>query len=313
MRICFFGSPSEVIPLLETLSKHCELVAVVTQPAKPCGRGKVLTDPPVAQYAKFKGLKIMQPISAKSPEFLAELQSFKPDLCITAAYGQILSDEFLKIPTRGTINIHPSQLPQYRGATPVPSALLNGDKQTGVSILFTVKKLDAGAIILQQKFAIKDDETAGELTSRLFKESGKLLTTAIEKLEDKSFGGIAQNEKEVSHCKKITKADGEINWNDPAEKIFNQYRAYTPWPGVFTFSQEKKRFIFGKITFSKEDLNTPQGTCFFHENRLMVSCGRGSIEIHSLQPEGKKMVASHTLLNGQFKAFFQSKEEKSSS
>ena len=149
MRIIFMGSPEEVIAPLKSLISLCEgseheLVAVVSQPAKPAGRKKKLTDPPLASFAKEAGLKVYQPVKARDPEFLNQLRDDQVDLIITATYGQILSEEFLSIPKRGTINIHPSLLPEYRGATPVQTALFDGLETTGVSILFTVRALDAG-------------------------------------------------------------------------------------------------------------------------------------------------------------------------
>jgi folate-dependent phosphoribosylglycinamide formyltransferase PurN len=160
MRLVYMGSPSEVIAPLESLIKHCqksgdEVVAVVSQPAKPAGRKQTLTDPPVATFAKEQGLRCLQPIKASDPAFLEELKSLEVDVIITAAYGQILSNAFLAIPRRATINIHPSLLPAYRGAIPVPAALLDGLETTGVTVLFTVKALDAGNIILQKSFAIE--------------------------------------------------------------------------------------------------------------------------------------------------------------
>ena len=177
MRIVFMGSPKEVISPLESLMELCEsdsfeLVAVISQPARPFGRKKVLTDPPLATYAKEKGIHTLQPEKCRDEAFLTEtLKELNPDLIITAAYGQILSQAFLDIPKLGTINIHPSLLPEYRGAIPVPAALLDGKKTTGVSILYTVKALDAGDIISQESHDIEDNETSDILLARLFELS----------------------------------------------------------------------------------------------------------------------------------------------
>ena len=166
----------------------------------------------------------LQPDKARDSAFLAELELLKPDIVVTAAYGQILSQEFLNIPTRATINVHPSLLPKYRGATPIPSALLHGDGQTGVTILFTVKALDAGNVILQTNHAIKPHETAAELTQDLFQLGAKLLPDTLKLLQSPTFDGIAQEESKISHCTKILKTDGLVNWSDEAQLIHNKLK-----------------------------------------------------------------------------------------
>ncbi len=298
MRICFLGSPAEVLPILSGLINKANLVAVVSQPAKPFGRGKILTDPPVAEFAKHNNIKLLQPPSAKSQDFLQELKFLDIDLCVTAAYGQILSDEFLAIPRRGTINIHPSLLPKYRGATPVPTALLNDDAETGITILFTVKKLDAGNIIFQENFLLNGRETAGELTPVLFKQSVPLVLTAIEKLKaEPKFTGIPQDESLCSHSKKISKLNGQIDWTQSAKQIYSHYRAYTPWPGIFSFSEDNKRMLFGALELSPRNLSMPPGFTIIQDKKIFVSCGQGSLEILQIQPEGKKMIATQDYLN----------------
>ena len=155
MKLAFFGSPEDSIaPLQHLLDQGADVALVVSQPAKPAGRGRHLIDPPVATFAKEKGLPLLQPTKASDPDFLEQLQSFAIDVVITCAYGQILTQSFLDIPRRATINIHPSLLPKFRGATPVNSSILAGDSQTGVTVLFTVRKLDAGHIIIQEETAI---------------------------------------------------------------------------------------------------------------------------------------------------------------
>lgn len=310
MRIVFMGSPTEVIAPLKALETLCEktvhsITAVISQPPKKVGRRGVLTDPPLAAYAKSQGLEVLQPESAKDPEFLAKLKSLKPDLIITAAYGQILSDQFLAIPTRATINIHPSLLPQYRGATPVPAALLDGVKTSGVSILFTVKKLDAGAIILQKNSDIGPDETTGSLTPRLFEMGGEMLSEAIEALNDPRFLGTNQDEEKVTFCHKISKHDGLIQWQKAAEDLVNQYRAYTPWPSVYTFYQSK-RLTICDMTLASDDADLPNlsshpGSFYYLKQRkaLHVYCGdQKAVLIHKIKPEGGKVMDIASFING---------------
>ena len=241
MRVVFLGSPLPALQPLKFLVDNqshgsYSVVGVVSQAAKLVGRGrkKAPQDPAVACFAKEKGLTVLQPLSARDPEFLENFERLEPDIAVTCAYGQILSSKFLSIPRRATINIHPSKLPAYRGATPVPAAILAGDMHTAVSILFTVRALDAGNIIVQKEFDIHAYETAGQLMERLFAASGPLLLEAFTKLNDPTFQGIEQDQSLVSYCKKIEKDDGKIDWQMSSQQIVNSFLAYDPWPGIYT-------------------------------------------------------------------------------
>lgn len=299
MRLVFMGSPAPVITPLKTILEHPDhqVVGVISQPARPVGRKGILTDPPLAQFAKEKSLPILQPEKASAPEFLQTLKALKPDLIITAAYGQILSDAFLEIPARGTINIHPSLLPAYRGATPVPAALLDGLHETGVTILFTIKKLDAGAIVLQKTFPIKPEERAGSLTDRLFAESGPLLLEALSLLQDQEFKGTPQEEAKVTFCGKIKKSDGQVNWEEPASMVHNRFRAYDPWPGLFSFC-EKKRVALIEVKVSDRTLSPGEIEFSKAENQIHVGCGQGSLGITRLKPAGGKEIDAMSFWNG---------------
>jgi methionyl-tRNA formyltransferase len=304
MRLIFMGSPSPVISPLTTLINGAkaaghELVAVVSQPARRVGRGKKVEDPPVAAFAKENGITTLQPESAKSSDFLDKLKILKPDIIITAAYGQILNKEFLATPTRGTINIHPSLLPAYRGATPVPAALFDGRTKTGVTILFTVRKLDAGNIILQEESEIEADETTETLTNRLFERSGELLLKAIETLQDPSFEGEPQNAELVTHCRKIEKQDGLIDWALPSSEIVNRFRACQPWPGSYTFSTGT-RIAITKLALSDVASSAPSGSFHFDKKQkcLFVSTKDSCIAITKLKPSGRKEIDATAFWNG---------------
>lgn len=302
-RTVFLGSPDEVVPVLKHLLAHSqltEIVGVISQPARKVGRKKELIDPPVAAFSKETGIPTLQFDKISSPEGIRALKELRPDLCITAAYGQILSDEFLSVPTRGTINIHPSRLPLYRGATPVQSSLLNGDASTAVSILFTVRKMDAGNIIVSQDFDIGKDETHPELLSRLFKSSATMLTdVALEKLLDSEFTGTPQDESKVTHCRKISKRDGFTNFKDSAANLYNKYRALTPWPGVYGYL-EKVRISFVRLSPTDIESTAAPGFLRFEKKggKLFVSTSDFDIEIHSIQPAGKKPLDPSSFWNG---------------
>lgn len=311
MRLVFMGSPLEVIAPLESLIKHCQqsgdqLVAVVSQPAKPAGRKQALTDPPLASFAKERGLLCLQPTKASDPQFLEELKALDVDVIITAAYGQILSNAFLAIPKRATINIHPSLLPAYRGAIPVPAALLDGLDTTGVTVLFTVKALDAGNIILQESFAIAPSETAAALTPRLFAASAPLLFAALDKLRDPDFSGLVQDESKVTLCRKIAKTDGAIDWNKASKTILSEFRAYQPWPGSYT-ERDKLRItvedmlpIAMDVSAEGEALALSPGAFYFDkkEKAIRVGTGDGQVTIKRLKSAGSKSVDAPAFWNG---------------
>ncbi len=304
MRLVYMGSPAEVIAPLQHLLSEAkghghEVVAVISQPAKPAGRKMTLTDPPLAAFAKEQGIACLQPIKASDPGFLVELRALKPDIIITAAYGQILTTAFLAIPSRATINIHPSMLPKYRGAIPVPAALLDGLTETGVSILFTVKALDAGNLILQKAYAIETAETAQDLTARMFDVSGPLLLEALEKLKDLSFAGTVQNEAEVTFCKKIAKTDGAIDWTKSAAVLTNEYRAFQPWPGVYT-ERQGVRIVLEEIGPAVSETSLVPGEFYYDKKRkaLLVGTAEGHIAVSRLKSAGSKSMDAAGFWNG---------------
>lgn len=303
MRIVFLGSPEYAVYPLRHLveSGEHEVVAVVSQTPKKKGRGQKVLASPVTEYAQKAGLRVLTPEKASHPEFLEELRLLEPDLCLTCAYGKILTQKFLDIPKRGTINIHPSKLPHYRGAVPVPAALLDGLKETSVTVLFTVKALDAGHIIAQDHFPIGEDERASELLSRLFESSCATLDKALKKLEDSSFEGEPQNEDEVTHCTKIAKEDGLVDWTKPLEETLNRYRAFYPWPGSFTFFEGKRVVLEEMKRVSGEDLPSlfsPGSFVFSKKHKaLFVQAADGLLEIAKLKPEGKKLLAGSDFWN----------------
>ncbi|MGE0174429.1 MAG: methionyl-tRNA formyltransferase [Oligoflexales bacterium] len=301
MKIVFLGSPQcAVDPLKFLIEKGYSVVACVSQPARPAGRGKALQDPPVARFAKENGVETIQPASVNEPEVLDYLRNLNFDIALTAAYGQILSKNFLAIPRRATINIHPSLLPRYRGATPVPSALLDGLTETGVTVLFTVYKMDAGNIIVQKRTSVQPEETADVLTDRLFSEGARILPEAFKLLADPGFQGAIQDEASVTHCRKLTKESGLVQWRLSAEQIFNQYRAYYPWPGSYTFCQGRRVVVSQLSRCLQSSSKGEPGTFFLDKNsrRLLVQTSDGTLELCRLKPEGGKEISGFDYWNG---------------
>lgn len=295
MRIVFMGSPKEVLEPLQLLVEsgkdhNLDLVAVISQPARPSGRKRVLTDPPVAEYARKQGLTVLQPEKASDPLFIEELKNLQPDVIITAAYGQMLSDDFLAVPSRATINIHPSLLPEYRGATPVQSALLDGKIKSGVSVLFTVKKMDAGAIIRVQESEIGPTEKGEDLLNRLFKVGGELCLEALEDLKDPLFRGQEQDPDKVTFCKKFSKTDGLLTFSESAETLHNKFRAFYPWPGTYTFCNGERVVIEEMNPPAKQDIEGDLGSFSLLNGVLQVVCTKGHLNILKLKPAGGKSI-----------------------
>jgi methionyl-tRNA formyltransferase len=306
MRLIYMGSPQVSIYPLEHIMKNRdksgdEVIAVVSQLAKASGRGLRAQLTPLAEFAQKSGLPVLEPEKASAPQFLETLRSLAPDVIITCAYGQILSSDFLSVPKRATINIHPSLLPKYRGATPVQAALLDGLKETGVSILFTVKALDAGNIILQKTFPIEANETAGVLMARLFTLSGPMLATALSLLSDKAFVGQEQDEKAVTLCKKISKDDGAIDWQASTQTVLNRFRAYHPWPGSFTYFRNKRMIIASMEPVNAQG-SLPQGPGAWlfskGEQAIIAATSDGAVKIKAVKPEGSKELATPSFWNG---------------
>lgn len=304
-RVLFMGSPEEVIePLSLMLSKsdefNFEIIGVVSQPAKPAGRKRVLTDPPLATFAKEQGLTCYQPEKASSPEFLQTLEGLSVDVIVTAAYGQILSQAFIDTPKQGVINIHPSLLPKYRGATPVQSALLNGDTTTGVTVLYTVKALDAGDIILQSTSSIDPRERADALLARLFAEGGVLCCEAIAKMQDPSFKATPQDKDQITHCTKFSKSDAQIDYSKAAAETFNRFRAFYPWPGTFTYHEDKRVVIAGMEIPDASSLNADSGSFLFEKSEkcLKTQTDSGTLNITMVKPAGGKVMDAAAFFNG---------------
>ncbi|MBP6218539.1 MAG: methionyl-tRNA formyltransferase [Oligoflexales bacterium] len=305
MKIVFMGSPSfSILPLEHLLdqgpSRGLEVVAVVSQPSKPQGRNLQPIDPPLAVFAKSRGLITLQPAKASEPNFLSDLEKLAPDVIITCAYGQILSKDFLAVPRRATINIHPSALPKYRGASPLQAALLDGLSKTSVSILFTVHKLDAGPLILQEEFKVEAYETAPSLGDRLFKLSGPLLLKALDKLKDPFFVGTPQDEAQVSFCKKISKEDGLILWEQSREEIMRKFCAYTPWPGSFTHLGERRLKIEG-LSVQEEalPLGSPGSMSYEKQQKVIKVATQDSyVRIDRLTPQGGRSLTAEQFWNG---------------
>lgn len=294
MRVVFFGTPEFAVPSLEAVLAASEVVAVVTRPCRPRGRGLHVEPPPVARVATEYALDVLQPGSLRSPEFLTRLRSCSPDLLVAVAFGRIIPPEALAIPPRGGINLHPSLLPRYRGAAPIQRAIAAGDTETGVTVLHITEELDAGDIVLQRAVPIAPEDTAETLEARLAQEGAALLAEAIRLIEAGEAPRRPQDPALVSFAPKITREEALIRWRDPASRIVNLVRAFVPWPVAYTMRDGEALRIWRA---SAADLSGAPGTVLSagtgEGEPIAVAAGQGAVLLHEVQPaSGRRMSAA---------------------
>ncbi len=301
MRIVFFGSAHFAVPALEALIKSAhEIVCVVTQPDKQKGRHLQVSGTDVKGTAVLAKLKIFQPANIKSKESVKFLKELKADLFVIVAYGQIFSQEVLDIPKLMPINIHASLLPRYRGAAPISWALINGDKRSGVTIMYVTLKMDSGPVILQKEVQIEDKDTSVTLEEKLRKYGAELLIDALKIIDRRSYRLVEQDEDKAILAPKLKKEDGLINWNVPAVKIYNQIRGVIPWPGAFTSYRQKRLKIFQAQVLPIFPSHKPAVGEVIRADKhgLVVACARGFLEIQELQLEAGKRMSAQNFIAG---------------
>jgi methionyl-tRNA formyltransferase len=309
--LLFLGTPTFAIPILERLHEEHNIIAVVTQPDKPVGRKQILTAPPIKVRAKELGLAVLQPekiseiLDPTNPKSLKHLNNPRVDFLVTAAYGQYLPTKVLELPFKDALNVHPSLLPRYRGATPMQSALLNGDEKTGVSIIRMVKEMDAGPIYMQQQFPLPSEWKYPELEKHCAEVGADLISSVISNCN--SLSPQDQPSEGISHCSKISKQDGDINWSEEtAEQILNKLRAFTPWPGVFTFWKGTKLSLLNFESSNENNvpnnqqstINHPPGSVTQEEGKIFIQCKESAIALNQLQLAGKKPTDPKSFTNG---------------
>lgn len=297
MNIVFMGTPDFAVPSLKILlENNYDVVSVVTIPDQKKGRGQVLSDSAVKKYALSNNLSILQPEDLKEARFLTTLKSYNPDLIIVVAF-KILPEEVFTIPKFGSVNLHASLLPKYRGAAPINRALINGDSETGVTTFFIKERVDTGNIILQKKILIDENDDAGILHNKLSQLGAEAILETVRLIESGKAITVEQDNSSASTAPKIFKEDCLINWNESANKIHNQIRGLSPYPAAYTHLENKFVKIFkSKLTeFQKEGIN---GNIIIREKRLFASASDILLEILELQIEGKKKITSAEFING---------------
>ena len=297
-RVIFMGTPEFSVPCLEMLDKHCDVIAVITQPDKPRGRGQKLTPSPVKEYAVAHDLPVYQPAKIKTDEFTEKLEAMKPDLMVVVAFGQILSQRILDIPPYGCINVHGSLLPRYRGAAPMQWCVIDGEKKTGITTMFMDAGLDTGDMLLKAEFPIGPDTTLEEVHDGLMALGAKVLIDTLEELSAGTLKRIPQT-GESNYAPMLTKETGHIHWQDCAQKIHNLVRGLDSWPGAYTFLAGKKYKIW-RTRCTTEKTEAQPGTILRADKKegLFVAAGDGVLEITELQAPGKKRMAAKDYLNG---------------
>ncbi len=296
LRAIFLGTPAFAVPSLRALTSAAEIVAVVTQPDRPAGRGRKLSAPPVADAARRLGLLVLQPASLRLAAVQAELAQRAPDLLVVAAYGRLIPQPVLDLAPLGAINVHPSLLPAYRGASPIQAAIAEGRSSTGVTIMYVSETLDAGDIILQREVAIDPEETAGELEVRLAEVGADLLVDAVGLLARGAAPRIPQDHARATYAGKIAKEDGLIRWERPARDLVNLVRAMNPWPCAFTAWRGGVLRIWRARAAPGEGV--PGQVLAADEGGIVVAAGEGAVVLHEVQAEGGRRMSAGEFLRG---------------
>jgi methionyl-tRNA formyltransferase len=303
MRIVFMGTPEFSVPPLEYLIRsEYQVVGVYTQPDRPTGRGRALEQSPVKRVALAQGLEVFQPVKLRHPDEVQRLAALKPDLILVAAFGQILPQSVLDIPPFGCLNIHPSLLPRYRGATPIPSAILAGESETGVTIMLMDAGMDTGPIISQIIVGIEPQDTTESLTNKLAQAGVRLLGEALPLWFDRSLKPQPQDGNRATHTSPITKEDGVINWQMSADEISRRVRAFYPWPGCYTWWQGKLLKILEAVTLHKDMGSVPGKVVALASDQpavVGVETGGGILGLLRIQLEGKRALTAAEFLLGQ--------------
>ncbi len=308
LRVIFLGTPEFAIPSLKALlaDHDIDVVGVMTQPDRPAGRGHKLTPPPVKVLAEEYGLQVRQPARLrKEPEMIDWLKAHQPDYLVTAAFGQILPQTVLDIPKYGTVNVHASLLPRYRGANPVQWSIINGDAKTGVTTMFTELAVDSGPMLLQAETAIDPNENALALTQRLAQLGAEILPKSLHQFASGDLKSVAQDVSQVTHASKLTKEDAFIDWSMPAQTIHDKIRGQQPWPGAVTQIGEIQLKVIqtrspqtGLVTQSVQKSGRPGDILAILDEGLVVQTGSGPLLLEMIQPPGKPKMAARDWANG---------------
>jgi methionyl-tRNA formyltransferase len=304
LRVLFMGTPDFAVPALTELAKAGYAILVVTQPDKPVGRHKLMNPPPVKVAAESLGLFVIQPPKVRAPKALEEITAFAPDVLITAAYGQLLPQKLLDIPTVGCLNIHASLLPRWRGAAPIHRAIMAGDSVTGVTLMEMVLELDAGPIVRMQEMPIDAEDTTGSLHDKLALLGSRLLMDTLPDYVAGKIQPTVQPEVGITYAERVLRADEFIDWTRPAHELALQIRGLAPWPGAATTvgGQSLKIWSVAGIGTEPEkeyEISQPGHVVLGADGHVQVSCGSGFLRVKEVQPAGKRRMNAADWFRGQ--------------
>jgi methionyl-tRNA formyltransferase len=304
MRIVFCGTPEFAVPTLRGLLANPEFAveAVVTQPDRPRGRGQQVSASPVKEVAAAAGVRIYQPEKVKSDEAYDFFAGIKPDAAVIIAYGQIIPRRLLEIPRLGWMNLHASLLPKYRGAAPIAWAIINGERETGLTTMRLDPGLDTGPILMQRELEIGSDETAPELARRMAEMGAPLVAESLVRLERGEIAPVPQDSTRASYAPILTKEHGRIDWGQTASEIYNRIRGLAPWPGAFTTFRSRLCHIWGRPSApAARDASSEQepGGIILSDAAIEVVCGKGTrLQLEAVQIEGRKRISAREFGNG---------------
>lgn len=290
------GSPEFAVPALQKLAGHYAVVGVVTQPDRPAGRGRTLTPPPVKQAADSLGIATIQPVRLKDADVLDQLQAWQPDLILVVAYGKILRAAVLELPPYGSVNVHASLLPRWRGAAPIQAALYHGDSHTGVTIMKMGEGLDTGPILSQRKVEILAEDTGASLSVRLAQVGAELLLETLPGYLQGSILPQAQDDSQATYAPQLKKEDGLLDFDRPAEALARQVRAYFPWPGTFSYWQGEILKVH-KAHAASGSPDEP-GQRQIVEGKPALGTRQGWLVLDEVQPAGKRSMSGKEFLSG---------------
>lgn len=304
MRILFWGTPDYAVPSLRALvGESHDVVAVVTQPDRPAGRGRELREPPVKTIARDEMIPVLQPESARAERFIAQIRDIRPEISVVVAYGQILTKQVLDIPERGSINAHASLLPALRGAAPINWAIVRGHTQTGVTVMRMAEKMDAGPIIAQAEEPIRGDETATDLWTRLSELSAELLIETLAQLENGEVTETPQDDARATFAPRITREMARIDFTASAADVANLIRGMDEIPGAWTRHRAHELKVFRPVAMPTLEHERAPGTIldansFDAAEGILVACGAGAVSIREVQPAGKRRMTAADWLRG---------------
>lgn len=298
LKTIFMGTPDFAVPCLEVLQAKTEVLAVITQPDRPKGRGHNLQASPVKQKALEYNLPVLQPEKIKTEEFTAELERLQPDLIVVVAFGQILSQRILDIPSLGCVNVHASLLPRYRGAAPIHWSIINGEKETGVTTMLMDAGLDTGDMLLKDKVTITEEMTTEELHDQLMAMGGKLLAETIDGLGNGTITPEKQDDSISNYAGMLNKETGHIDWSKSAVEIHNLIRGLNSWPVAWSMKDGKNYKLWRTKVENRNSDKAPGTVVELRKNSFCLATGEGLLEVLEIQPPSKKRMSAGDLLRG---------------